>query len=226
MMNEKLYETVANVFGYWFDFLAAIILWRSLLWLRKDASRLARVKTALPDAGFIGEWAVIAAEGEDMQVDTVIPATRDGWIGSARACDIRLKSREVPARVARYYLRSDGLHVLPKHRSAVEVDGMPVQKEAVLRHGATLATGGVTLQLRLFAGVILEGETPSRRTRERGATQPGVLENVDIEKTKTAEAMKNAEETPKTVTGTVLPKPVMTVPKRWNRSKTSGTQSP
>ena len=40
------------------------------------------------------------------------------------------------------------------------VEGQPVRRKAVLRHGAVLRVGERALQLRLFAGVLLKGETP------------------------------------------------------------------
>lgn len=168
-MDESVYAVVAYIARYWFAGLAILIIWRAVRWLRQDVDRQARARRTLPDAGFIGEWAVVASDVPRMPVGTVLRAPRDGWIGSARACDVRLLHAGVPARAARFYLREDGLHLLPQRRDTLLVDGEAVQREAVLRHGATLTVGGVTLQLRLFAGVILTGERQvpwrGRRTR-------------------------------------------------------------
>lgn len=168
-MDASVYAVVAYIARYWFAGLAILIIWRAVRWLRQDVDRTTRAQRTLPDAGFIGEWAVVASDAPRMPAGTVLRAPRDGWIGSTRACDVRLMHAGVPARAARFYLREDGLHLLPQRRDTLLVDGEPVQREAVLRHGATLTVGGVTLQLRLFAGVILTGERQvpwrGRRTR-------------------------------------------------------------
>lgn len=164
-MSDSAYNVVAYIARYWFLFLALMIVWRAIVWLRKDADRISRAKRSLPDAGYIGEWAVVASDAPGVSDEMVMRASRDGWLGSARACDVRLRDAGVPARAARFYLRPDGLHMLPTRSGILLVDGEPVQREAVLRHGATLTVGGVTMQLRLFAGVLLQGEKPARRQR-------------------------------------------------------------
>lgn len=180
-MNESVYAVIAYVARYWFAALAVVIVWRAIVWTRKDSAQVSRAQEKLPDAGYIGEWAVVASDARAMPTGTVLRASRDGWLGSARGCDVRLRNAGVPAKAARFYLREDGLHVLPQRRGTIVVDGEQVKKEAVLRHGATLTVGGVTMQLRLFAGILLEGEMPlspvigtapmpvrGRRRRERG----------------------------------------------------------
>lgn len=178
-MDASVYAVIAYIARYWFALLAVLIIWRAIRWLRQDIHRTARAQRTLPDAGYIGDWAVVASDAPRIQSGLILRAPRDGWIGSARACDVRLLHAGVPARAARFYLREDGLHVLPQRRGIVMVDGEPVQKEAVLRHGATLTAGGVTLQLRLFAGVLLSGETltgSGRLRRKRPQPQPVVEE--------------------------------------------------
>lgn len=166
-MSESVYAVVAYVARYWFAFLAVVIVWRAVKWLRKDASRTSRAQRRLPDAGFIGEWAVVASEAPDVRVGQVLRAPREGWFGSARAADVQVRDVDVPARAARFFLKEDGLHVQPVHDGILRVDGEPVQREAVMRHGATITMGDVTLQLRLFAGVLLTGETPVSQTVDR-----------------------------------------------------------
>lgn len=207
---KEIYAVIAYIARYWFALLTVVILWRAMLWIRKDADRMARMQRKLPDAGFIGEWAVIESGDEGLAKGAALSAPRDGWIGSARACDVRVKSRDVPARAARFYLRPDGLHLLPRHSGSILVDGEIVRREAVLRHGATLTVGGVTLQLRLFAGVLLKGEVPVKKKRARPLAARG------------AEALdEDAAPGP-----TELPKPALTMPKRRQRRQTSATNTP
>lgn len=177
-MSDSVYSVIAYIARYWFLFLGIIILWRAIMWMRKDNDRVNRVQRRLPDAGFIGEWAVVASDAPGIPPGKVLRAPRDGWIGSARGCDIRLRRAGVPAKAARFILRDDGLYVQPQRRGILLVDGEAVNREAVLRHGATLTVGGVTLQLRLFAGVLLDGEEPAianyrgRRSRRRQQPEP------------------------------------------------------
>lgn len=188
-MSDAVYAVLAYIARYWFALLLAVILWRAVVWMRKDAEHVAKTSRNLPDAGFIGEWAVVASDAPAMPAGHVMRAPRDGWIGSARACDIRLKDAGVPARAARFFLRPDGVHVLPEKSGMMLVDGMVVQREAVLRHGATLTVGGVTLQLRLFAGVVLTPERPAR-WRRRAPVLAVVNEYEEIEATGDMESVR------------------------------------
>lgn len=172
-MSDSVYAVIAFIARYWFVLLAVVIVWRAIKWLRKDAEHVSRAQRRLPDAGYIGEWVVVASNAPGIEAGFVLPAARDGWIGSARGCDVRLQNAGVPAKAARFFFRPDGLHMQPQRSDSLLVDGEPVHREAVLRHGATLTTGGVTLQLRLFAGILLEGEAlVPRKARRRRNTAP------------------------------------------------------
>lgn len=166
-MSDSVYAVIAYIARYWFAFLVVIIVWRAIVWLQKDADQKARTRMKLPDAGFIGEWVVLSPSGEMAEGDT-LSAPRDGLMGSARGCDVRLRCEDVPARAARFFLMRDGLHLLPKKRWLLDVDGEPVLHEAVLRHGATVTIGEITIQLRLFAGILLEGEKVVSRAKRSG----------------------------------------------------------
>jgi|GEM_PF-2918047 len=214
-MNESIYAVLAYTLRYWFALLVLIIVWRAIQWIRKDASQSQRMRGRLLDAGFIGEWAVVLSQEEAMPEGMVLRASRDGWVGSGRACDIRVQSKAVPSRVARFYLRKDGLHMLPRHPNTIEVDGEWVRREAILRHGATLRTGGVTLQLRLFAGILLSGEEPiKKRARVR------------IEEAREDQARGDQAPAAAPVSRVELPKPALTVKIRRNRGKERGATWP
>ncbi len=222
-----MYSVIAYFARYWFAFLMVIILWRAVIWLRKDAHRSAVVQSLLPDAGFIGEWAVMEGEEGDLAEGVILNAPRDGWLGAARACDVRIRSEGVPARAARFTLRHDGLHVLPRQPDTIVVDGEPVRKEAVLRHGATLTVGDVTLQLRLFAGVLLSGEVPAAKAQARKT--PKSRQNNEAPAARVAPAPERqrapvpqaTEEQPSS-----LPRPTLTITTRRSRRSASGTRRP
>ncbi len=154
-MNQDLYAVIAYSMRYWFLFLAALAVYASLMRIRRDAAARRRVLAGLPDAGLIGEWAVLDTQDNAVQL---LEAPPDGWLGGGRMCDVRV--RGLPGLLARFSLEPDGLHVVPLRPGKMRVDGQAVRHTAVLRHGATLSANGVKLQLRLFAGVLLEGETP------------------------------------------------------------------
>lgn len=161
-MKESMYAAVAYAMRYWFAFLSALALASALVWLRRDRAARLRAVEGLPDAGMIGEWAVLC-EGETPRMLETPP---DGWLGSGRLCDVRHKG--LPRLAARFALHADGLHLVPLRPNLICVDGVPVRRLAVLRHGAVLSCRGVTLQLRLFAGVLLKGETPAPFPAEGG----------------------------------------------------------
>ncbi len=242
-MSESVYAVIAYIARYWFALLAVVIIWRAVLWLRQDAERVSRFRRRLPDAGFIGEWAVVASEAEAAPVSMVLRAPRDGWIGGARACDVFLPDAGVPARAARFFLKRDGLHVQPQRSDYILVDGEPVKYEAVLRHGATLTAGGVTLQLRLFAGVLLDGETPAVQDNRRvllpvgpapcgdDETEPEAPDDIPAEDPALADTIPNIivrtpgvqpavpGATPSARPHIELPSPALTVPRRAGRRR-------
>lgn len=155
-MSNQFYGVIAYAMRYWFLALTLAALCASVGWMRRAAVIRRRRLAGLPDAGMIGEWALLDASGETA---ALLPAPADGMIGGDRHCDVRVEG--MPRFAARYALEKDGLHLRPFAPGKIAVDGQPVQRKAVLRHGATLSCGGYTLQLRLFAGVLLKGETPA-----------------------------------------------------------------
>lgn len=167
---KDAYEFLAYIARYWFALLALVVIWRALRWLRRDAKRMRRVRQLLPDAGTIGEWVVTGCEGRSMHLGDVLPAPGEGWLGSARGCDVRVRHPGAPARAARFILHPDGLHLRAQRPGVLFVDGEPVRRNAVLRHGATLTLGGVTLELRLFAGVVTDAPRAQKpRAREEAS---------------------------------------------------------
>ena len=78
-----------------------------------------------------------------------------------------------------------------------------------MRHGATLTVGGVTLQLRLFAGVRLSGESPVR-VRKRRRQPPEIVYYTDDES-----GTDGAADVPHI--RLELPKPALTIKTRKSR---------
>ena len=153
-MENELYGVIAYAMRYWFLGLMIVALCAAVNVLRR-ARRSLRDASALPDAGMIGEWALLR---EDGSAAALLPAPQDGVIGESHLCDVRVPG--LPRFAASYSLERDGVHLRPVAGCGLLVEGQPVRKKAVLRHGAVLRVGERALQLRLFAGVLLKGETP------------------------------------------------------------------
>jgi len=209
-MEKSMYELIAYVTRYGFCVLMLVILWRAIHWIRYEASVKAIEKRMLPDAGFIGEWVVLYG-ADKMEEGTVLNAPGDGFLGSGRTCDVRILVKGLPKRVARFYFRRDGLHLLPHGGGEIIVDGRPVYQEAVLRHGAILSIEGISLQFRLFAGILLTGEATVAppAEAEEGLEETYPPEDIDFsdaefEDSKTDGHFEENE-------ATVLPKPALRV---------------
>lgn len=157
-MNQDWFALLSESAGYWFSFLAVIVVWRAIRWLRMEARQRKKVLRSLPDAGFIGTLYVLEGESRFLHPDSAVPLPIEGVMGSASGCDARIAHPSVAGRHALFELQGDGLHLRPYREEILQVDGepMPLGCEAILQHGATITLGGVVLQLRLFAGVQLE----------------------------------------------------------------------
>ena len=154
-MSQEYYELLALAARYVFALLGVVVVWRATRWLRQDARQRRRVMSALPDAGYIGALYVMEGQSKRLSPDDSLPLPTEGLLGSGAGCDVRVHHPTVARRHALFELRTDGLHLRPHRDERLQVDGHPVPQgcEAILTHGAVLTLGGVTLQLRLFAGV-------------------------------------------------------------------------
>ena len=93
-MSGEAYEILALLMRYVFALIGALIVFRSFIWLRKDARAYRKEMKTLPDAGLVGEIV-------DLNTGKAQPLPREGVIGSARECDIRVKGDGVLRRHAR-----------------------------------------------------------------------------------------------------------------------------
>lgn len=158
-MSTEVYEVLAYAMRYWFALLGLLIVWRAFRWLRKDRQANHRRLRDLPDAGMIGEMAVLAGSRE-LQPGMTVPVPREGALGYVRTCDVTVPV----AGVARehLYFRYDpgkGLVIEPGFRQVCWIDGVAVtarssrRRPAVLRHGSVLQVGEAALRMRFFAGL-------------------------------------------------------------------------
>ncbi len=155
-MPAQAYEVVAMGARYWFAFLGVVIVWRSFMWLRKDAKIRRRRLKQLPDAGLVGELVVLAGS-DALPPGTVIPLPREGSLGSLRSCDVSLPCSGVASRHGDFRFESGvGLILTPAPQLNFMVDGVepePGQREWVMHHGSRLVIGDALVRLRLFMGL-------------------------------------------------------------------------
>jgi len=173
------YELVALVARYWFAFLGVIIVWRSFMWLRKDARRKRKRLKQLPDAGLVGELVVLAGS-ETLPPGTVISLPREGTLGSLRSCDVCVPCPGVASHHGDFrFVDGVGLIVTPAAQLTVMVDGQepgPAQREWVLHHGSRIAIGDAVLRMRLFMGL----ETARSAAFQQDAQDYGMLPDVAL----------------------------------------------
>ena len=173
-MPADKYELVALVARYWFAFLGVVIVWRSFMWLRKDARRKRKRLKQLPDAGLVGELVVLAGS-EALPPGSVIPLPREGTLGSLRSCDVSIPCSGVASRHGDFrFVDGVGLIVTPAAQLVVEVDGQepdPAQREWVMHHGSRIAVGDALLRMRLFMGL----ETARSAAFQQDPQEEGML---------------------------------------------------
>lgn len=155
------YELLSLLMRYVFAGLGAIIVWRVLRWIRRDARQYNRDMRRLPDAGLVGEMV-------DIESGKAYPLPREGMIGSAHGCDIRVKRKDIAGHHAVFvFEEGKGLRVTPYHRHDLSMDGTELRGSAHALHGSTLEFGRCVLRVRLFAG--LNVPHPSAFMRDEGA---------------------------------------------------------
>ncbi|MDR0928803.1 MAG: hypothetical protein LBM74_03705 [Oscillospiraceae bacterium] len=186
MKISPFYEVLAYIARYWFALLALLVLFGAVRWLRAEQARARRAGKAssAPTDAPIGEWLVLEGGRARLSEGAVLAAPKEGWLGGARGCAVRLPGRGMPGRAARFALQADGLRMLPRRAGVIAVDGQSVRREAVLRHGAMLAIGETVLQLSLFAGVI---DPPKKSKRRRKAPKEALPPELPEERTELPE---------------------------------------
>jgi len=154
-LSQDYYELLVLAARYVFALLGVVVVWRAANWLRQDFRERRWVKSALPDAGYIGTLHVMEGQSKRLIPGDSLPLPTEGVLGSGAGCDVRVSHATVGRRHALFEFRPDGLHLRPYRDERLQVDGHPLPQgcEAILAHGAMLTLGGVMLQLRLFAGI-------------------------------------------------------------------------
>ena len=146
-MSGEAYEILALLMRYVFALIGVLIVFRSFIWLRKDARAYKKEMLTLPDAGLVGEIV-------DLDTEKAQPLPREGVIGSARECDIRVKGDGVLRRHARFeFADGKGLKIIPARRGLTLLNGVEMRGPGYALHGTQLGVGPHALRVRLFAGL-------------------------------------------------------------------------
>ena len=146
-MSGDAYEILALLMRYVFAVIGALIVFRSFIWLRKDARAYRKEMRSLPDAGLIGEMV-------DLDTGKAQPLPREGVIGSSRECDIRVKGDGVLRRHVRFeFVDGKGLKLIPARRGLTLLNGVEMRGPGWALHGTQLGIGAHALRVRMFAGL-------------------------------------------------------------------------
>ena len=146
-MSSEAYELLALLMRYVFVLIGALIVWRSYRWLLRDARAYKKEMRTLPDAGLIGEIV-------NLYTGEAQPLPREGTIGSARSCDIRIKDGGVKRQHVRFaFEEGKGLRLTPLRNCPVLLSGVPMAGYGYALHGTQLQIGQTPLRVRLFAGL-------------------------------------------------------------------------
>lgn len=145
-LAPELYELIAMGMRYWFVLLALLIALYCWRWLRADRKDYLDALALLPDAGLVGELV-------DLYTGENFPLNREGTLGSARSCDIRILGLHKREAVFEFE-DGKGVKVIPL-RSAQKfmLDGVSAPKGGHALHGTRIAIGERLFRVRLFAGL-------------------------------------------------------------------------
>ncbi len=171
-MPEEIYEVIALAMRYWFALLGVMIVWRSFAWLHKDRRARHRRLKRLPDAGLIGEMAVLRGSDE-LPEGSVLPMPYEGTIGFVRSCDVTVPVEGVAACHLDFsFQMQKGLLLYLRPGRTCTVDGIPLTRrdkprQLPMLHGSTLAIGDAVLQLRLFEELDTMPKRPQAQTQPR-----------------------------------------------------------
>ena len=146
-MSGEAYELLAMLMRYVFVIIGALIVIRAYRWMRRDSKNYQMEMRSLPDAGLVGEIV-------DLKTGKSQPLPREGTIGSARDCDIRLKYNGVKRHHALFnFEEGKGVRFVFQRRGKVRMDGQLVSAPCYTLHGTQLQIGESIIRIRLFAGL-------------------------------------------------------------------------
>ena|GEM_PF-2246265 len=154
-MNSDLYALIALAARYWFVALIVVLLFRGWRMTVADNRRAKLLREWMGQTGCVGE--LILSPGSRRRVSYPIP--REGVMGSGRAADVRIRSRELMRAHAHFELREGGLLIRPLGKAELSVGDGFSGESVFLRDGDVLSIGRLQLMLVLFDAPVEEEET-------------------------------------------------------------------
>ena len=150
-MGEAWYGVAGMAFSYGASAVLLIVLLLAFRQDREDRKRWRKVHAEAPGVGSACSFRVRAIDGRWRAVGEQIPVPYEGTLGASPICDVCIPVRKVHARSAFFWMERGALHMVPLHRDGFVVDGVRAEAgdEAILRHGAELRLGSLSLILRM-----------------------------------------------------------------------------
>lgn len=147
-MTSEFYSVLAYGARYVFVALLALFLLASWFNLRRENSATKRARKTAPHVGTVGQLVVLEGAGVFARGD-LIPIPPEGFIGSARICDVCLPLPDVKSKHVLYrFEEGSGLWCRPIGRNTFELDDEIImdRKGAYILHGSVLRIGGGLFQ--------------------------------------------------------------------------------
>ena len=151
-MNGDLYELISMAMRYVFAALMALIVIRAWRITLVDSRRAASLRKLSPETGLCGEFLVVRGHGKARE-GMRYPVIREGLIGSASKCDVRLRSPSVRRGHASFELTSHGLLVQGYGDAKIYDAQGAARTRLYLNDGARITFGSVELMLILNEAV-------------------------------------------------------------------------
>ncbi len=147
-MSRDAYELLALGARYVFAGLMALIALRAARLTAVDSRRAAKLRRLSPMTGLSGELVVLEGDGKAPR-GMRYPVIREGMIGSARSCDVRIRHASVRRRHACFQLTEQGLSVRDHAGARLRDGDGEVVREMTLLDGDSFWIGRIHLLLVL-----------------------------------------------------------------------------
>lgn len=147
-MSRDAYELLALGARYVFAGLMVLIALRAARLTAVDSRRAAKLRRLSPMTGLSGELVVLEGDGKAPR-GMRYPVIREGMIGSARSCDVRIRHASVRRRHACFQLTGQGLSIRDHAGARLRNGDGEVVRETTLLDGDSFWVGRIHLLLVL-----------------------------------------------------------------------------
>ena len=164
-MSQEAFRLLSRAMRYVFVLIAALYFLLTVLWMKRDQRQWKKEKKNLPDAGTVGELV-------DEDSLKRYPVPREGTVGSARRCDIRIIGHGVRRLHADIrFVDGKGLMIIPSRRAKILLNGEPVSSRVYAGRDSRVKIGSASLVLKLLKNV----DAPARGVFGDGYGSPAEM---------------------------------------------------